>query len=146
LLVSFVVCFAAAFAGSRFLPDEWFKKLNKPSWNPPNWLFAPVWTVLYALMAIAAWLVWERAGANALPVLSLFALQLVMNAAWTWLFFGLHRPDRAFADIAVLWLLIAATLIGFWQIDALAGLLLGPYLAWVSFATALNWNIWRLNN
>jgi len=145
LVVSFVICFGAAFVGTRFLPDEWFKRLNKPSWNPPNWLFAPVWTLLYALMAIAAWRVWEQVGLNAALVLALFVIQLVLNSAWTWIFFGLHRLDRAFVDIVVLWVLIAATLIGFWQVNPLAGLLLLPYLAWVSFASFLNLTIWRLN-
>ncbi len=145
LVASFVVCFAAAFVGTRWLPDEWFRKLNKPSWNPPNWLFAPVWTILYALMAIAAWLVWEQAGVSAAPLLALFVVQLIMNAAWTWIFFGLHRPDRAYAEIVVLWVFIAATLIGFWQVNPLAGLLLAPYLAWVTFASFLNLTIWRLN-
>lgn len=145
LVVSFIICFAAAGIGTRFLPDDWFKNLNKPSWNPPNWLFAPVWTILYALMAIAAWQVWEQAGVNAVPLLALFLVQLAMNAAWTWIFFGLHHPDRAFAEIVVLWILIAATLIGFWQVNPLAGLLLLPYLAWVTFASFLNLTIWRLN-
>jgi translocator protein len=145
LVVSLIVCFAAAFVGTRYLPDEWFKSLKKPSWNPPNWLFAPVWTLLYALMAIAAWLVWQQAGLNAALVLALFVIQLVLNSAWTWIFFGLHRLDRAFVDIVVLWVLIAATLIGFWQVNPLAGLLLLPYLAWVSFASFLNLTIWRLN-
>ena len=145
LVVSFVICFAAAFVGTRWLPDEWFKKLNKPSWNPPNWLFAPVWTLLYALMAIAAWQVWEQAGVSAAPLLALFVVQLVMNAAWTWVFFGLHRPDRAFVEIVVLWVFIAATLLGFWQMNPLAGLLLAPYLAWVTFASFLNLTIWQLN-
>lgn len=97
-------------------------------------------------MEIAAWLVWERAGLNAAPVLVLFAIQLVVNAAGTWLFFGLDRADRALIDIAALWALIAATLAAFWQIDARAGFLLVPYLAWVTFAMALNRTIWRLNN
>jgi benzodiazapine receptor len=145
MVVSFIVCFTAAFVGSRWLPDEWFKNLNKPSWNPPNWLFAPVWTILYALMAIAAWQVWEQNSVNVVPLLALFLIQLAMNTAWTWIFFGLHRPDRAFAEIVVLWVLIAATLIGFWQVNPLAGLLLLPYLAWVTFASFLNLAIWRLN-
>lgn len=145
LVVSFVVCFGAAFVGTRYLPDEWFKHLKKPSWNPPNRLFAPVWTLLYALMAIAAWLVWEQVGVQATPLLALFVAQLVLNAAWTWIFFGLHRLDRAFVDIVVLWVLIATTLIGFWQVNPFAGLLLLPYLAWVTFAAFLNLTIWRLN-
>ncbi len=145
LVVSLVVCFAAAFVGTRYLPDEWFRNLKKPSWNPPNWLFAPVWTLLYALMAIAAWRVWEQVGVKSVLILTLFVVQLGLNAAWTWIFFGLHRLDRAFVDIVVLWVLIAATLIGFWQVDEWAGLLLLPYLAWVTFASFLNLTIWRIN-
>ncbi len=96
-------------------------------------------------MAIAAWRVWEQVGVQAASLLALFVAQLVLNAAWTWIFFGLHRLDRAFVDIVVLWVLIATTLIGSWQVNPLAGLLLLPYLAWVTFASFLNLTIWRLN-
>jgi len=138
--------FAAAFVGSRFLPDAWYRQLKKPTWDPPNKVFAPVWTILYILMAIAAWLVWKRYGLNAaLAPLSLFVLQLILNAAWTWFFFGLHRPFGALLDILALWLVILMTLISFWGLEPLAGLLLVPYLAWVSFATALTYTIWQLN-
>jgi translocator protein len=139
--------FGAAWVGSRFLPDEWYQQLSKPDWNPPNWLFAPVWTVLYILMAISAWLVWRRYGiAGAVVPLALFVLQLILNAAWTWLFFGLHRPGTALIDIMVLWVVIVATLISFWRLEPLAGVLLLPYLAWVTFASVLNWTILRLNS
>jgi translocator protein len=138
--------FAAAWLGSRFLPDEWYKQLNKPSWNPPNAIFAPVWTVLYLLMAMAAWLVWRQQGLMpALFPLGLFVAQLLLNAGWTWLFFGRHRPDLALVDILVLWVTLLATLVAFWNRVPLAGALLIPYLAWVSFATALNWAIWQKN-
>ena len=138
--------FGAAWLGARFRPGAWYRHLAKPTWNPPNSIFAPVWTVLYLLMAIAAWLVWKRAGvADALLPLTLFLVQLLLNAAWSWLFFGLHRPDAALIDIVVLWVLILATLLAFWSREPLAGVLLLPYLAWVSFATALNWAIWRMN-
>jgi translocator protein len=141
-----VLTFGAAALGVRFLPDEWYRQLNKPTWNPPNSIFAPVWTVLYLLMAIAAWLVWRRYGIEgALIPLILFVVQLLLNAAWTWLFFGLHRPFGALVDILILWLAILATLIWFWQLEPIAGILLLPYLAWVSFATVLNWTIWRMN-
>jgi benzodiazapine receptor len=146
LVVSLLVCFGAAFIGSRFLPDEWFRQLRKPPWNPPNRVFAPVWTVLYTLMAVAAWLVWNKGGfAGGGLALALFGIQLVLNAAWSWLFFGRHRPDRALVDIALLWFALLATVIAFLQIDQLAGVLLIPYLAWVSFASLLNFSIWRLN-
>ncbi|MEO5779121.1 MAG: TspO/MBR family protein [Arthrobacter oryzae] len=141
-----VATFAAAALGARFMPDEWYRKLKKPTWNPPNSIFAPVWTLLYLLMATAAWLVWRRYGfGGALVPLILFVVQLLLNAAWTWLFFGLHRIDRALVDIVVLWVVIVATLMSFWKLEQLAGVLLVPYLAWVSFATVLNWTIWRMN-
>ncbi len=141
-----VLTFGTAAIGSRFLPDEWYRKLNKPSWNPPNSIFAPVWTILYLLMAAAAWLVWRHYGvAAALIPLSLFVLQLLLNAAWSWLFFGRHQIRSALIDIVALWILILATLLSFWQLDRMAGILLLPYLAWVSFAMVLNWAIWQKN-
>jgi len=138
--------FATAWFGSRFLPDEWYKNLAKPSWNPPNKLFAPVWTALYLLMAFAAWLVWQKNGFTpAWFPLSLYIFQLLLNTAWTWLFFGRHRPDLAMIDILVLWGVLLITLISFWRVEVLAGILLIPYLIWVSFATALNGAIWQKN-
>jgi tryptophan-rich sensory protein len=140
------VSFGAAAVGGLFGPGEWYATLNKPSWNPPSWIFGPVWTLLYAMMGIAAWLVWKERGwrGAALP-LSLFLLQLILNAAWSWLFFGLHRPGLALADIAALWISILATLIAFWRVRPAAGALLIPYLAWVTFATVLNAELWRRN-
>jgi translocator protein len=140
------VVFLAAWIGSRFLPDEWYRNIKKPSWNPPNWLFAPVWTLLYVLMAVSAWLVWRQYGFQpaSLP-LALFLVQLALNAAWTWLFFGRHRPDLALVEIAVFWALLLATILSFWGLNPLAGAILLPYLAWTSFAAFLNFTIWRLN-
>ena len=141
-----VLTFGMAAIGSRFLPDEWYRKLNKPTWNPPNSIFAPVWTILYLLMATAAWLVWRQYEISvALVPLSLFVLQLLLNTAWTWLFFGRHQIRSALLDIVALWILILATLLSFWRLDMLAGILLLPYLAWVSFAMVLNWAIWQKN-
>jgi benzodiazapine receptor len=141
-----VLTFVAAWLGARFPPGEWYQRLAKPTWNPPNSIFAPVWTVLYLLMAAAAWLVWQRYGiVAAIFPLALFIVQLLLNAAWSWLFFGLHRPGTALLEIVVLWAAILTTLISFWRLEPLAGVLLAPYLVWVSFATALNWTIWRLN-
>ena len=138
--------FAAAWFGSRFLPDEWYRQLPKPAWNPPNSIFGPVWTVLYILMAAAAWLVWRQHGLLlTLVPLGLFVAQLFLNAAWSWLFFDYHRIDLALVDILVLWVTLLATLLTFWNQSALAGALLIPYLAWVSFATALNAAIWQKN-
>jgi translocator protein len=138
--------FAAAFAGSRFMPGEWYASLAKPAWNPPSAVFAPVWTLLYAMMGIAAWLVWRQAGFReaALP-LSLFLIQLVLNALWSYLFFGLHRPDLALLDIVTLWVAILVVLILFWRVAVPAGILLLPYLCWVGFASFLNFTLWRLN-
>jgi translocator protein len=141
-----VVCFAAASLGAVFMPGEWYAALRKPAWNPPGWVFGPVWSALYAMMAVAAWLVWKRGGfvAQRRP-LALFLAQLVLNAAWTPLFFGLHRPGLAFAEILLLWLAIVATLAAFRPVSRTAAWLLAPYLAWVSFAAVLNGTLWRLN-
>lgn len=138
-----IVCFGAAAFGSRYRPGAWYAALRKPRWNPPNAVFAPVWSVLYTMMAVAAWLVWRAVGPGL--ELALFAAQLGLNAAWSWLFFGRHRAGLALADILVLWLAVAATLVAFRQARPLAAWLLLPYLAWVSFAAALNAALWRLN-
>ena len=138
--------FFAAWIASRFLPDDWYRAIKKPSWNPPNWLFAPVWSVLYLLMALSAWLLWREFGfRTALVPLSLFVLQLTMNAGWTWLFFGRHRPDLALAESIVFWIVLLGTVLSFWSLLPAAGAILLPYLLWVSFATFLNFTIWRLN-
>ena len=140
------VTFAAAWIGSRFQPGEWYSGLIKPALTPPGWVFGPVWTLLYAIMAVAAWLVWCRHGlANAIGPLGLFLGQLVLNALWSYLFFGLQHPGLALLDIVVLWLVILATVKAFWRSHRPAGLLLLPYLFWVSFATYLNFQFWRLN-
>jgi translocator protein len=141
-----LLCFAAASFGGLFLPGEWYAGLKKPSWNPPGWIFGPVWTGLYALMAIAAWLVWKRGGAKAMRLpLGLFLLQLLFNALWSWLFFGRHQPALALVDLMLLWLSLLATLVAFRKVNVIAGRLLVPYLLWVSFAAALNFALWRLN-
>ena len=141
-----LLCFAAASPGAVFMPREWFAALKKPSWNPPGWVFGPVWTALYAMMAAAAWLVWQRGGwkEQRKPLL-IFLAQLALNAVWTPLFFGLHRPGVAFAEIVLLWLAIVATLVAFRPVNRTAAWLLVPYLAWVSFAAVLNGTLWRLN-
>ena len=141
-----ILTFAAAALGARFLPDAWYRALKKPSWNPPNSVFGPVWTILYLLMAAAAWLVWRQYGiAGAIAPLGFFVLQLALNAAWSWLFFGRHEIAAAFLDILVLWAAIFATMLLFWRLVPVAGILLVPYLLWVSFAAVLNGTIWRLN-
>ena len=146
LIFWLVVTFTAAWIDSRFQPGEWYTGLVKPALTPPAWVFGPVWTLLYAMMATAAWLVWRRYGlANAIGPLGLFLGQLALNALWSFLFFGLQRPGLALLDIAALWLAILASLIAFWRLHPPAGFLLLPYLLWVSFATYLNFQLWRLN-
>ena len=141
-----VLTFGAAYVGSRFPVDEWYTALSKPSWNPPNWLFGPVWSVLYILMAISAWLVWREEGLlGAIVPLSIFLLQLVLNAAWSWLFFGLHELGIAFVEIVTLWVAIVVNITLFWRLKPISGILLIPYLLWVTFASVLNYTLWRLN-
>lgn len=141
-----LLCFAAALSGAWFTPGEWYAGLAKPSWTPPGSLIGRVWSVLYVMMAVAAWLVWNKGG---FPVqrrpLGIFGVQLFLNALWTPLFFGLRRPDLAFAEILLLWVAIAWTISAFRRVDRLAAALLWPYLAWVSFATVLNGTLWRMN-
>lgn len=143
------VCYGAAAIGSLFTVREiptWYAGLAKPAWGPPNWLFGPVWTALYGMMAAAGWLAWRRAGpAGAERALALFGVQLVLNAAWSGLFFGRHRPDWAFAEIVALWVAILATTVELWRVHRGAGLLFVPYLLWVTFAAGLNYAIWSLN-
>jgi tryptophan-rich sensory protein len=138
--------FAAAWIGSRYLPGPWYEGLAKPIWTPPNAVFAPVWTLLYLLMAVAAWLVWRRAGfTRARVALSLFIVQLVLNALWSYLFFGAQRPDLAFVDIVALWVVILVVAVQFWREVRVAGVLMLLYLAWVTFATGLNFALWQMN-
>lgn len=141
------LCYLAAFVGSRFTDTgAWYQGLEQPAWQPPDWLFGPVWTLLYTMMAVAAWLVWRERGRRAVGgALALFLVQLALNVAWSWLFFVRQRPDLAFGEIVLLWIAILATLLAFWRIRPLAGALLIPYLLWVTYAAALNYSIWQLN-
>ena len=144
LIVSFIAASIGAAASIQAGP--FYSQLIRPDWAPPPWVFGPVWTALYALMGVAAWLVWRVGGFRAAQsALTLFLAQLALNALWSWLFFAWHRGALAFVDILLLWALIVATLIAFWRIRALAGALLVPYLLWVSFATVLNHAVWQLN-
>jgi len=146
LIIWILLSMFAGLIGSRFMPGEWYATLDKPTWNPPSYVFAPVWTTLYILMGVAAWLVWRKVGFTGAPVpLTIFIIQLALNALWSYLFFGIHQPGLAFLDIVVLWMLILVTIIGFWRVSALAGSLLLPYLLWVGFASVLNLQLWRLN-
>lgn len=138
-----------AISGSMFTPSVdpgWYASLRKPSFNPPNWVFAPVWTVLYAMIAVSGWLVWRRVGwaGAGLPMAWWFA-QLILNAVWTPLFFGAHLVGLALAIILSLLAAIIGTIMVFRRHHALAAAMLVPYAAWVAFATVLNWSIWRLN-
>jgi tryptophan-rich sensory protein len=142
------VCFVAAAVGAvaSVHAPEFYAQLNKPDWAPPASLFGPVWSVLYALMGISAWLVWRAY--SFWPVSGtfyLFLVQLAVNALWSWLFFTWHLGQWAFIDIALLWLLLVATLVAFWRLRPLAGMLLVPYLLWVSFAAALCFSVWQQN-
>lgn len=144
LLLGFAAAAIGAVASAQ--AATFYQQLAQPAWAPPSSVFGPVWSVLYALMGIAAWLVWREGGwRRQRGVLSLFVIQLAINALWSWLFFAWHHGALAFADIVLLWLLIVATTVGFWRVRPLAGALLLPYLTWVSFATALNFAVWQLN-
>jgi tryptophan-rich sensory protein len=137
----------AAAMGGLFLPGEWYAALRKPAWNPPNWIFGPVWAALYIAMAIAAWLVWKRGGFRGQrTALWLFLVQLFFNALWSPLFFGLRSPALGLLNILLLWLALLGTIVAFWRARPIAGAMLVPYLAWVSFATALNFALWNLNS
>lgn len=144
LAVSFVA--AAIGAAASMQAGPFYAQLVRPEWAPPADLFGPVWTVLYTLMGIAAWLIWRVGGFRASrTALNLFLVQLAFNAIWSWLFFGWHLGALAFADIVLLCVLVVSTLVAFWRIRPLAGALLVPYLLWVGFASALNYSVWQLN-
>jgi tryptophan-rich sensory protein len=145
-IVGTFVAAAVGGIGSRTAP-AFHPTLDRPAWAPPGWLFGPAWTVLYLLMAIAGWLVWRERGAGAAigGALALYVAQLVLNALWSWIFFAWRRGGWAFVGAAALWLAVLATLLAFWRVRPLAGALLVPYLAWVAYATALTWAVWRAN-
>lgn len=149
LVVSLAVCFAAAGIGGSVTTsslEDWYQTINKPSWNPPDWLFGPVWTTLFAMMSVAAWLVWRASGFRGAQLAFVwFGLQLLLNVFWSFLFFGQRNPGWAAIEIVVLWLAIAITIALFWKHSRLAALLMIPYLLWVSFAAVLNFTIWQLN-
>jgi benzodiazapine receptor len=144
LAISVLLVAAVAFFGSQFEAGAWYDSLQKPAWTPPDWLFGPVWTFLYALMALAAWKVWIAVRRIDLALV-VYGIQLVLNGLWSYLYFGLQRPDLALIDIVALWFAIVATIVLFRRRDRLAGALLVPYLLWVTYAAALNAAIWHLN-
>ena len=144
----FVLVFVVAAVGSTASIEarDFYAQLVQPAWAPPPWLFGPVWTVLYVMMGIAAALVWRAGGFHERRVeLSLFLLQLALNGLWSWLFFAWSLGGIAFAEVVLLWLAISATLVLFYRVRPLAGVLLVPYLLWVTFAAALNYTLWQLN-
>jgi translocator protein len=144
-----LLAFAAAGIGAAATSTSvqtWYAGLRKPSWGPPNWLFAPVWTTLYILMAVAAWRAWHIGPhASARRTVSLYSAQLTLNALWSVLFFGLRQPGAALVEVIGLWTILVILFVRFWRIDRLAGALWLPYVVWVSFAAALNAAVWSLN-
>ncbi len=142
-----VVCFLPGVFGGRFVPGVWYQGLAKPALTPPGWLFPVAWTALYVMMGVSLFIVLRKTAGSATPkaALSAFALQLLLNGLWSWIFFGLHMPALAFAEIVFLWLAIGISAVHFWHIKRAAGLLLLPYLGWVTFAAWLNFSLWRLN-
>jgi tryptophan-rich sensory protein len=149
VLLGFVaLCLAAGALGGWATSQavvDWYPTLNKPSWNPPSWVFAPVWTTLYLMMAVSAWLVWRTQAPAVGPALKWFFIQLALNCLWSFLFFGIRSPGLAVVEIVFLWLALLMTIVSFWPLSRLAGILLLPYIAWVSFAAFLNYTVWSLN-
>lgn len=146
-----LVCESAGIIGAFFTTRSvrtWYVDLAKPWFNPPGWVFGPAWTILYALMGVALYLVWKEDGEikDKTPALVLFFVQLLLNAAWSFIFFGARSPFLAFIEITILWLSIVVTLFLFWRISTTAGYLLVPYLLWVTFAAILNYSIWKMNS
>jgi tryptophan-rich sensory protein len=154
IAIKFIICLAVTFTpaviGSLFTRQaisDWYAYLNKPSFTPPDWLFGPVWTVLYLLMAVSAFLVWQKGLANPQVkiALALYLLQLILNGLWTPLFFGARLLLVAFCEIVVLWVAIVLTILAFARVSTPAAVLLLPYIGWTSFAAVLNFSIWLLN-
>ncbi|WP_163409066.1 TspO/MBR family protein [Flavobacterium ajazii] len=151
IAIALIVCLAVGYSASlvtRPSVAEWYPTIEKPFFNPPNWIFMPVWTLLYILMAIAAGLVWDKIkeqNEEVKKALGFFIIQLTLNTIWSYLFFGLKNPMLALIEIALLWLMIYETYLKFIKINKTAGYLLIPYLAWVGFAAILNASIWWLN-
>ncbi len=150
LLLSIIVCQMAGVVGSVFTTpaiSTWYATLKKPAFTPPNWLFSPAWITLFALMGLSAFLVWRKGldQEGVKTALSIFVIQLILNALWSVMFFGLRSPLAGLVEIVCLWVAILVTILYFWRISIPAGILLVPYILWVSFAAVLNFSIWRLN-
>ncbi|MEO1703531.1 MAG: TspO/MBR family protein [Pseudomonadota bacterium] len=142
ILISIAV-FLTACSGAVFKPGEWYLSLKKPFWTPPGWAFPVVWTILYIMIAYSGWIVWQAQGFG--PAFALWVLQLFLNGAWSWLFFGRRRMDQAMLDVSAMWIMIVAYIILTLPVSSLAALLFLPYLVWVTIAAALNWRVWRMN-
>ena len=150
LIISIAIPLAVGTSAGFFTAtavDNWYQTINKPSWNPPNWVFAPVWTMLYVMMGIALFLVWKSDASDILKktAFTLFAAQLILNFFWSFIFFNQHQPGWALVEIIFMWIFILLTIFTFAQVSKTAGWLLVPYISWVSFATILNYTIWQLN-
>ena len=148
LILLFAICLGVGGLGSFFTANsvrDWYPRLRKPVGTPPSWVFGPAWTTLYVLMAISAWLVWRDYGSGARPALMIFFGQLALNVAWSAIFFGSRLIGVALAEIAILWLAIAFNMLVFYWLKPIAAWLLAPYLLWVTYASYLNFGIWRLN-
>lgn len=149
LFIFLLICFVVGGFGSVFTLSSlstWYAALHKPAWNPPDWVFAPVWNMLFLMMGVAGWIVWkERQKRPVRQALFLFAIQLALNLCWSIIFFGLRNPGLAFLEILLLWTAILLTMMKFWRIQHVAGFLFLPYLLWVTFAISLNLFLWRLN-
>ncbi len=143
LIIFCIFVAMAALSGAFFKPGEWYDRLRKPDWNPPKWVFPVVWSILYVLIAVAGWLIWQEAGFGL--ILSIWGVQLILNAAWSWLFFGMRRMGWAFWDVCGLLIAILFFIAVAWPVSPLAALLFVPYFAWVSIAALLNWTVWGLN-
>jgi tryptophan-rich sensory protein len=150
LVLLLVIVFAVGGAGSYFTRSSvgtWYEELNKPAFNPPSWLFAPVWTALYICMAVAMWLVWreEESASQVTPPQMMWVAQLALNLGWSVIFFGLREPGLALAEIILLWSAILATTMVFFRMSRAAGILMVPYALWVTFAAILNFSLWYMN-
>jgi len=141
-----LLCSLAGIFGAQFEPGTWYQLLNKPAWTPPNWIFPVVWPILYILMGISVWMIWKMKETSLWQTeFTWFFVQLILNALWSWIFFGMHMIGTGLAEILLLWVSILFTTLLFWKRNHTAGILLMPYLAWVSYASALNFAIWHLN-
>lgn len=143
LALIIVAVVTTAFSGALFKPGEWYASLRKPSWTPPDWAFPVVWSILYVAIAWSAWVMFRAEGFGLF--MTVWAVQLVLNACWSWLFFGKKRMDLAFGNVCALWVSIAALIVIAWPVSTFASLLLVPYLVWVTIAAALNRRVWTMN-